>query len=267
MKQANDFWEECVELHALVAPLSEDALVKATGFKSWTIETIIRHLNFWNQMAFWALTEPQQLTAALEPLMTGMQAGKTLPQLEGDSITLRGRELVDAWYASCQETASVFQQADPTTRCAWVGPSMSARSCITARQMETWAHGQAIYDSLGHDRKNTDRLINIVVLGVNTYDWTFKVRGQEPPAPKPFLSLISPSGDAWSFGDSQTDNCITGPAEAFAQVVTQTRHIADTNLKVTGEPAEMWMANAQCFAGGPATPPAPGTRFKVASTD
>jgi len=33
---------------------------------------------------------------------------------------------------------------------------MSACSCITARQMETWAHGQAIYDELGQTRQNTD---------------------------------------------------------------------------------------------------------------
>lgn len=267
MKQATDFQEESLDLYQLVQPLSADALEQATGFKSWTIETIIRHLTYWNRMAFWALAEPEQLTAALEPMMAGLQAGKTLPQLEGESIALRGRALVDAWYASCQETTAVFQQADPSARCAWVGPSMSARSCITARQMETWAHGQAIYDGLGRDRVNTDRLLNVVVLGVNTYDWSFNVRGQEAPAPKPFLSLTAPSGEVWSFGDPQSDNCIAGPAEAFGQVVTQTRHVADTPLRVIGEPAERWMANAQCFAGGPATPPAPGTRRKVGLTN
>lgn len=263
MKQAIDFQDECRDLYGLVEPLSAEMLEQSTGFKSWTIETIIRHLTYWNRMAFWALAEPAQLTAALQPLMAGMQAGKTLPQLESESIALHGRALVDAWHASCQETTTAFQAADPSTRCAWVGPSMSARSCITARQMETWAHGQAIYDCLGRDRVNTDRLLNVVVLGVNTYDWSFKVRGQQAPTPKPFISLAAPSGEVWSFGEPQTENCITGPAEAFAQVVTQTRHIADTPLAVSGEPAELWMANAQCFAGGPATPPAPGTRRKV----
>jgi len=43
--------------------------------------------------------------------------------------------------------------------------------------------------------------------------------------------------------------------------VTQTRHVSDTDLRVTGETATQWMAQAQCFAGPPEPPPAPGTRF------
>jgi len=34
-------------------------------------------------------------------------------------------------------------------RVKWIGVDMSARSCLTARLMETWAHGQEIYDILG----------------------------------------------------------------------------------------------------------------------
>lgn len=262
MKQAADFLEESLDLYTLIEPLRGAALEQTTGFKSWSIETVIRHLTFWNRMAFWAIAEPAQLTAALEPMMTGMQEGKSLPQLEAESIRLSDRDLVEAWQASFHEVASAYRHADPSTRCAWVGPSMSARSCITARQMETWAHGQEIYDCLGGERVNTDRLYNVIVLGVNTYDWTFKVRGQNAPEPKPYVVLNAPSGETWSFGEPQADNAIMGDAEAFAQVVTQTRNIADTQLVVTGEPAAQWMAKAQCFAGGPAEPPAPGTRQK-----
>jgi hypothetical protein len=43
--------------------------------------------------------------------------------------------------------------------------------------------------------------------------------------------------------------------------VTQVRNIADTGLTVTGAVATDWMSKAQCFAGAPETPPAPGTRF------
>jgi hypothetical protein len=32
-------------------------------------------------------------------------------------------------------------------------------------------------------------------------------------------------------------------------------------LRVTGSVATDWMSKAQCFAGAPETPPAPGTRF------
>ena len=40
---------------------------------------------------------------------------------------------------------------------------MSARSKITARHMETWAHGQEVFDALGKDREEKDRIKNIVL--------------------------------------------------------------------------------------------------------
>ena len=41
---------------------------------------------------------------------------------------------------------------------------MSVISSISARHMETWAHGQAIF-VLGIRRKNEDRILNIVIIG------------------------------------------------------------------------------------------------------
>ena len=83
----------------------------------------------------------------------------------------------------------------------------------------------------------------------------------------PHLRLTSPQGSQWEFGDDKDNknlneqNLITGSAVGFAQTVTQTRNVADTDLKVTGPVATDWMANAQCFAGAAVTPPAAGTRF------
>ena len=37
--------------------------------------------------------------------------------------------------------------------------------------------------------------------------------------------------------------------------------VEDTELSYTGEDAKRWLYNAQCFAGGPNPPPAPGSRF------
>ena len=78
--------------------------------------------------------------------------------------------------------------ADPKARLKWPGPDMSARSSITARLMETWAHGQEVYDHLGVVRQNADRIQNIVVLGVNTFGWTYATRKQTPPGPMPHRS-------------------------------------------------------------------------------
>lgn len=137
---------------------------------------------------------------------------------------------------------------------------MSARSAITARQMETWAHGFEVFDILGLIRTDTDRIKNIVVLGVNTFGWAHQVHGLDVPPDLPAIQLTAPSGAVWDLGGQA--GSITGSAVDFAAVVTQTRAVADTDLIVDGPIAETWMQNAQCFAGPPETPPAPGTRHR-----
>jgi hypothetical protein len=77
------------------------------------------------------------------------------------------------------------------------------------------------------------------------------------------VSLVSPSGEVWTYGESQQSNFIQGDAVEFAQVVTQTRNIGDTSLHVVGDPASDWMSKAQCFAGGANPPPEKGSRFKA----
>ncbi len=142
---------------------------------------------------------------------------------------------------------------------------MSVRSSITARQMETWAHGQEVFDVLGLDRVETDRIKNIVFLGLNTFGWTYAVRGLDRPDVVPCLHLTAPSGEIWTWNVDEAANRITGKAVDFAQVVTQARNVADTSLEVTGPIATEWMGMAQCFAGAPETPPAPGARHRAVS--
>ena len=67
---------------------------------------------------------------------------------------------------------------------------MSVISSISARHMETWAHGQAIFDSLGIRRKNEDRILNIVIIGNNTFNWSYKVNKLDIPKQTPYLKLI-----------------------------------------------------------------------------
>ena len=129
--------------------------------------------------------------------------------------------------------------------------------------METWAHAQELYDSLGVDRVNQDRIKNIVVIGNNTFKWSYTVNKKSIPSETPFLKLIAPSGDIWEFNNPENENRIEGQAEEFCQVVTQVRNIKDVNLDLIGDISKEWMSFAQCFAGGAETPPSPGTRKKV----
>lgn len=260
MQQARDFLEECETLAAVLQDLPDSDWTRATQFKGWTVNDVIAHLYFWNRAADLSLTDPDGFASFIARVMPGMQAGGMRP-VENAEISERGRALYAAWQAQYRDMAARWAQADPRARVKWAGPEMSVRSSITARQMETWAHGQEIFDLLGLERQDSDRIRNIVVLGVNTFGWSHKVQGLAVPDRVPRLRLTAPSGDIWRFGDEASPDLIEGPAVDFACVVTQTRNVADTALRITGPVAQRWMQTAQCFAGGREAPPPPGTRF------
>lgn len=264
MQQAEDFRAEVEALAAVVAPLSEEQLKTVTQFKGWTIEDVIGHLHMFDHAAGLALESGDKFIAFFAPILTLMQSGKSMreaqyPWLDG----LAGQALVARWRETAHRVADAFATADPKARLKWAGPDMSALSSITARQMETWAHGNEVFDILGQQRTEADRVRNICHLGVSTYGWTFMNRKEAVPEPAPFVKLTGPSGAIWTWGEDGSSNQVVGSAVEFAQVVTQTRAYGDTALKVTGEGAEQWMIHAQCFAGPPEPPPAKGQRHQV----
>ena len=260
MEQAHDFRDESDALAAVLDGRTDADWERPTLFKDWTANDVIRHLHFWNRGADLALADPdefQALRRRFREQAAAVGRGAAEAGMVGD---LSGRALLDAWCGFYRKMAERWAEVDPRRRVPWVGPDMSARSSITARLMETWSHGQAIFDLFGLEREEHDRIRNVVFLGINTYGWTWEVREREPPGPMPHLKLTAPSGAIWEFGEDDGVNRIEGPAVAFAQVVAQTRNIADTELAVKGPVAVEWMANAQCFAGPPETPPPPGSR-------
>ncbi|MEZ5710364.1 MAG: TIGR03084 family metal-binding protein [Blastomonas sp.] len=261
MEQAEHFRNESEKIAALLAAQPLDWLDQTTGFKRWSVADIVGHLYVWNRAALLSLSDAAGFAAFLERISGAFRRGGDLKTFERDLTgEFAGQDLVDAWCDSVAETAKAFAKADPKARLPWVGPEMSARSSITARLMESWAHGQAIFDLAGVERVEGDALRDIAMLGYNTYGWTFRNRRETPPEPRPSLALTAPSGEIWRFGEADPDENIAGQAVEFCQVVTQTRNIADTGLALTGPNAHRWMEIAQCFAGAPVEPPAAGER-------
>jgi len=134
---------------------------------------------------------------------------------------------------------------------------MGAKSFLTARLMECWAHGQDVADAVAIERTPTDRVRHIAQLGFITRGWSYVNRGMEVPTGDVRVELTGPSGAVWRFGPGGATDVVTGPALDFCLVVTQRRHVDDTALHVTGEVARDWLEKAQAFAGGPTDGPAP----------
>jgi len=247
-QQAQDFKDECDELNDFLKTIPDDQWSTPTPFKNWTINHVVAHLHGTDIVATMAINEPQ---AFIE-----LRDGKR----QRDAINVKGHRLLDAWCQGYRRLCDALNTTSPNDRVLWFGPDMSARSFATARQMETWAHGQDIYDLLEVKRAPQDRLRNVAHIGVITFGWTFVNRKMKVPTPQPHVRLTAPSGDIWTWNEVRKNHLVEGSAVEFCHVVTQGRHIDDTTLRVVGDSAKQWMPIAQCFAGPPEDPPAPGVR-------
>jgi len=249
------------ELNALLGTLDAGDWDRPTPFKGWTVNDVMQHLHQGDWMQVLTMTDEERYLAVRAARQAARERNDGSTGLEKAGFApAKGPALREQWYGYFGKMCDLMASSDPKRRVKWGGPDMSIRMAASARQMETWAHGQDIYDLLRRSRTSTDRIRNIAVLGVRTFGWTFVNRGLPVPPDTPYVRLDAPSGAVWDWGEANEANRVAGSALDFCRVVTQGRNVADVNLAVVGEPAKSWMAIAQCFAGPPNDPPEPGQR-------
>ena len=84
----------------------------------------------------------------MRDISAALTGGQTFQQCTREWLRgCAGPELLERWREQYQRVATTFADFEPDRRLPWVGPDMGARSFISARQMEVWAHGQAIFDA------------------------------------------------------------------------------------------------------------------------
>ena len=163
------------------------------------------------------------------------------------------------WFARTRsDLLSVFAALDPAMRVPWFGPSMSVASSLTARLMETWAHGQDVADTVGVQRAATHRLRHVAHIGVGARAFSYAAHRLPMPTEPVRVELVAPSGELWTWGPADAANRVTGPALDFCLLVTQRRHRADTAVVAEGADADQWLTIAQAFAGPPGSGRLPG---------
>ncbi len=247
-------------LFGLLVEMDTGYWTQVTNFKRWTTWDVVAHLHFSDFMALTSLRSADEFHNLIANIRHSSLAKYTTSWLAAGGHPPTGPQLLERWHATFLALCVELERADPIERFVWAGPGMKARMFATARQMETWAHGWEIYDLMNVERTHSDRLRNIVEIGVRTFGWAFENRGLEVPEEVPYVELISPSGAKWHWNDPEAAHSVIGSAVDFCQVVTQVRHVADTQLRVSGDNATAWMRIAQCFAGPPENPPPPGSR-------
>ncbi len=248
----DDLVAEGTDLDERVAPLDEAGWATPTPAEGWDIRDTINHLRFFDRDALLAVADPDAFGRLLGAL--GDDAGTYVEKLTAEGRADHPREVLGAWRTGRISLAGALRRLEPGARVPWFGPPMSPASFISARLMETWAHGQDVVDALGQVRPPTPRLRSVAELGVRARPFSYAVRGLRLPDRPVRVELAAPGGETWTWGPEEAADAgglISGPALDFCLLVTQRRHRDDLSLRVTGGAAEEWMGIAQAFAGPP----------------
>lgn len=243
-----DLQDERQEVIDLLRHLPETAWDIETPAEGWTVRDQVTHLLFFDTMTTLAIATPVQF----EELRDQINDLQEFVDGAGEKfLGVPPSSLLASWMTGALQLHVAASNVDPKTRVPWFGPSMSPASKLTARLMETWAHGQDIHDAVGETREPTDRLRNVAQIGVLSILNSFRARGLADPTDPVSVQLTAPNGNMWAWGDPDAEDTVTGAALDFCLVVTQRRHPDDVNLVATGTTAKAWIDIAQAFAGPP----------------
>jgi uncharacterized protein (TIGR03084 family) len=250
-----DLAAEQQSLDDIVATITDDQWRRTTPSPGWNVADQIGHLAYFDASAARAILDPEGFHEGLEELLEAAANASVDEYTLAPLRALSPAQLLTTWRANRAALDAAASTLQESTRVPWYGPSMGAVSFLSARLMETWAHGTDVADALDVTGVATDRLVHVARLGFMTRSWSYQVRGETPPDGAVALDLTAPSGVRWAWGD-EADDSVRGSAEEFCLVVTQRRHIDDTSLE-TGELGRHWLVRAQAFAGGPSLGPQP----------
>ena len=149
---------------ALRGTLGEKDWSRQTPFLRWTPWDVLAHLHFFDRVSLLSLTDAEAFAAERKAVIQAVATGRSGAEVTREKLGHLGNAaLLETWRTTCHEMAQQLGASDPSRRLPWFGPDMGVRMFTTARYMETWAHGQDVYDLMRVPRTHTDRIRNIAV--------------------------------------------------------------------------------------------------------
>lgn len=255
-----DLRAEHADLDGVLASLDDGGWDAPTPAAGWAVRDHVSHLAFFDDAATLAITDPTAFTAFAEQAIA--RGGDPMEDHLRRGRAMKGGDVLEWWRQGRDRLFAVSAGLGADARVPWFGPPMGLMSFLSARLMETWAHGQDVVDGLGLVRPPTKRLRHVAHLGVKARPFSYAVRGRPAPEERVRVSLTGPSGERWEWDtDAGSQNSVSGSALDFCLVVTQRRNVLDADLIVDGSTAREWLSIAQAFAGppGPGRPPRAGS--------
>ncbi|MER7826253.1 TIGR03084 family metal-binding protein [Streptomyces sp. NPDC096097] len=253
----DDLDAERADLEQVVAGLDATLWRAPTPAQGLTIADQIAHLNWTDELVMRAIRNPEAFADEFEGVLAPAHAVESISA--GSAIVNAGTverskvpqsQLLTMWRRSAAELSGILRALPSGTRIPWFAPRpLSAAAMAASRVMETWAHGQDVFDALALTRPPTGRLVHVVRLGVRSRDFAYQLRGLEPPQEEFRVELRAPDGGTWNWGPADAPGKVEGSALHFALIATQRLHRDDSDLVARGEGPEEWLRIAQAYAG------------------
>lgn len=243
----NDLAAEHADLAALVSDIDEAGWRTPTPADGWDVADSVSHLHFFDIRAALAIRDAAGFARDAQEMLAAFAEGGDPSVAHGRAVS--GSRLLADWRTESSGLVAAGTAGDRSVRVPWYGPSMSLASFLTARLMETWAHGVDVSDALDKPIVTSMRLRHVCHIGFLARANSYRSRNLVVPDADIAVRLLAPDGSTWSWGNDDAPETITGSALDFALLVTQRRHVADTALRADGRLASEWLSIAQAFAG------------------
>lgn len=241
----NDLIAEQVVVDSLVSKLTEEQWHMPVPVEKWNIKDAILHIAFFDYAANKLMNGGAEDLLAISP-----ESGEDEYVRPTAFHHLTGAEALRWWREERTYMTSTFLDKNPKDRIPWApGLPMSAKSLVSARLMELWAHSVDIYDALGMDPLVEDRITSTLFLSWQARPNAYRINDLELPDTPMYLELTLPSGRLWAKGDPLAEDYIKGSAKEWALVSIRRRNWMDTDLEVNGDEARRYATIVQTFAG------------------
>lgn len=239
----DDLAAEGDALGAVLSSASESDFRTHTCCPGWDVAAQLAHLQWTDSMLLRSVTDPDGFAA--------MAAG--MPRSIVDEAALEGSRrnaaaCVDEWESSRRDVLALCRAVPRTTKVAWFGPPMSIATAVTARIMETFAHGHDITEALGAPFAPSSRLRHIADLAWRARHYSFAQNGLDQPAGSIQLEVTGVDGCRWTWGPDDSENRVTADALDFALLATRRRRRSESTAVAEGEDAERWLDIVQAYA-------------------
>jgi uncharacterized protein (TIGR03084 family) len=229
----------------VLADLDDDAWLRPTPSWGWDVRDTVAHLADTDEVALETIADgPDSLAARSARAASG-------PDVTYRGVLrgrrMRGHDVLAWWERVAARERAVLAGLDPETRVQW-GLGMKVPSFVTARLMETWAHGLDVHAALGTDPVDTDRLAHVAWLATRALPYAYSVAGREAPAEPLRVELTLPSGAVWATGPADAPHRISGPSAEYCRVFVQRLRVEDARgLEADGAAAHDALAVARAF--------------------